>query len=136
LKKENKFLQEPTFQFGSPKHRFFTRFEPFYKMRTPPVHWYKQYETQCDYSKLKTENILQNSLEAFQNCKSSVEKYSHLPELEKTKLEELKVLFKVAVSNALQISMLLKDFNKQGWEQKKVNISYQIQPHYPVITLK
>jgi len=51
----------------------------------------------------------------------------------KLKVEELKVLFKVAVCNALQVSLLQK--NMKGLEQKKVNVEYKIQPYYPVVQL-
>jgi len=131
LKRENTYPSDPVFQFGSPQTRFETRFDPFYKMRVPQPHWYKKYEEQCNLSTLTVENFLNYAGESIQNAKNFVERYSHLQENSKLKLDELKLLFKVGIANAMFITL----FKKLG-ATKKPSIDFPYHPAFPIISLK
>uniref|UniRef100_A0A6B2KZ51 Uncharacterized protein n=1 Tax=Arcella intermedia TaxID=1963864 RepID=A0A6B2KZ51_9EUKA len=133
LHKEGKLPKQPQFPFGSPSNRFMVRFEPFFKLRTPPGNNYAAYQSQNDFGKLGTDTILKAATTALQSAKAAFEKYSNLQNDLKAKLEVYKLVLKVTITNSVHISMLSKDLN---WSKKgTAKISYNIHPHFPVITL-
>jgi hypothetical protein len=131
LKRENIYPPEPAFQFGSAQTRFETRFDPFFKIRVPQPHWYKKYEEVGNMNSVTVDFFLNSAGEAIQNAKNFIERYSHLQENSKLKLEELKVLFKVGIANAMFITL----FKKLG-AKKPPAIEFTYHPAFPIISLK
>jgi len=131
IKRENLGPPEPTFQFGTPQSRFETRFDPFYKMRVPQPHWYKQYEDQR--LTLGTEEFLNMANEAITNGKGFIERFTHLQEVSKLKQEEQKTLFKVGIANAFFISLYKK---LPPGKKPTIEYNFKYHPAFPAITLK
>jgi len=83
---------------------------------------------------VKPSDVLDAAVDAFQLCKTTVEKltHDHTQHISKLKLEELKVLAKVAIANSIQLTLAKKQPQD---DSKKVTTVFNISAAYPVMTL-
>lgn len=136
MKIQNKLPKEPELLFGSREKRFCTRFDPFFKAPTPVLYWPKHFYEQ-DFTKFPADDVLDAALDALQNCKAAVEKLSmdKTNPVHKLKLEELKTLAKVAITNSVQLSMI-KKLKLHKDETKKLSLNFPVSPIYVVLSLQ
>eukprot|EP01123_Difflugia_compressa_P010080 TRINITY_DN3571_c5_g2_i1.p1 TRINITY_DN3571_c5_g2~~TRINITY_DN3571_c5_g2_i1.p1 ORF type:complete len:116 (-),score=18.65 TRINITY_DN3571_c5_g2_i1:55-369(-) len=98
-----------------------------------------QYEQATAQITSSADELLSKASQTLQNCRERIEKYKNMVGgggsgaalISKFKVEDFKSLFKVAVSNGVQISLLQKNMKKQT----NVNFQFQMNLNYPIISL-